>query len=68
MLHMALEKCIKQIDASFLVFTKFYHVKSTGTVKVFALCLDGDISSLQCYTVLTNIFENMECYIPLDSE
>ena len=36
-LHMVLEKCVKQIGATFLVFTKFCHMGSSGTVKVFVL-------------------------------
>ena len=36
-LHMTLEKCIKQIHVPSLVFTKLYHVRSSGMVKVFAL-------------------------------
>ena len=31
---MALEKCVKQMGAPFQVFTKLYHVRSSGTVKV----------------------------------
>ena len=36
-LHMALEKCVKQIDALFLVLTKLNKVRSSDMVKVFAL-------------------------------
>ena len=38
-LHMTVEKCVKQIDDPFLVFTKLDHVGLTGTVKVIALYL-----------------------------
>ena len=37
MLHMALEKCVKQIGVLCLVFTKLDHVRSTDKVKVFEL-------------------------------
>ena len=36
MLHMALEKCVKQIGAPFAMFTKL-NVSSSGMVKVFFL-------------------------------
>ena len=46
--HGTEKKCVKQIVAPFLVFTKLCHVRSTGTVNVFALFYHQDNMSVKC--------------------
>ena len=63
------------IDITKIFVTLFHHTVACAvqqlfhnTMFLFKKFFFPDISSLQCYSVLTDFLGQMECCIPLDSE
>ena len=53
------EKYVKQIGVSFLVFTRLRHMRSSGTVKVFAFKLTEFDEEWTLYNPLLNSIINL---------
>ena len=62
MLHVALEKCVKQIGAPLTVFTKLHHVSSSGMVKAFYLYVS--VFNMACaFNRKNTVFITLLCVI-----